>query len=273
MARSNTAGLSSAHAYEADLNAWESDDYENPAIHIMESLMKERKYSLYLNELWQKWRVLYQSSKGASKDSEIPNQLYNYYRNLCYCTVFSFIGSYPHDIKAKSMDFGDKSWFYCYHDEVDPYRENAIDPIDSDEPFSSCYDTSVIYKVFDYLIIEENEMGAWQAYLLSNATILLPTTWHGGYIKRQYVFEAEDLHRKRFPILPFRPRIDFIDEYDVNPTINISGSEAVVSCCYWNEWEGLVREIVNINMNKGRFRFGFSKSKKVLYKYNCGIMF
>lgn len=71
-----------AHAYEADLNAWESDDYENPAIHIMESLMKERKYSLYLNELWQKCRVLYQSSKGASKDSEIPNQLYNYYRNL-----------------------------------------------------------------------------------------------------------------------------------------------------------------------------------------------
>lgn len=174
---------------------------------------------------------------------------------------------------AKSMVFGDKSWFYCYHDEVDPYRENAVDPIDSDEPFFSCYDTSEIYKVFDYLYIEENEMGAWQAYLLSNAMTLLPTTWHGGYIKRQYVFEAEDLHRERFPTLPFRPRIDFTDEYDVVPSVNISGTEAVVSCCYWNDWEGLVREIVNINMDKGRFHFGIPKSKKVLYKYNCGIMF
>ena len=88
------------HAYEADLDAWETDDYENPAIHIMESLMKERKYSLYLNELWQKWRVLYQSSKGASKDSEIPNQLYNNYRNMCCSTILSFIGEHPYDIKA-----------------------------------------------------------------------------------------------------------------------------------------------------------------------------
>lgn len=88
------------HAYEADLDAWKSDEFQNPAIPIMETLMKERKYSLYLNELWQKWRVLYQSSKGASKDSEIPNRLYNDYRNTCCCTVLSYIEKHPEDIKA-----------------------------------------------------------------------------------------------------------------------------------------------------------------------------
>ena len=83
-----------AHAYEA------SGEFQNPAIPIMETLMKERKYSLYLNELWQKWRVLYQSSKGASKDSEIPNRIYNDYRNICCCTILTYIESHPTDINA-----------------------------------------------------------------------------------------------------------------------------------------------------------------------------
>ena len=88
------------HAYEADMDAWKGDEYQNPAIPIMETLMKEKKYSLYLNELWQKWRVLYQDSKGASKDSEIPNWLYNDYRNMCCSTVLAYIEKHPQDIKA-----------------------------------------------------------------------------------------------------------------------------------------------------------------------------
>lgn len=88
-----------AHAYEGDLDLWH-DEFRNPAIPIMESLMKEKKYSLYLNELWQKWRVLYQNSKGASKDSEIPNRLYNDYRNKCVCTILSYIEENPQDIMA-----------------------------------------------------------------------------------------------------------------------------------------------------------------------------
>ena len=88
------------HAYEADLDSWEGDDYQNPAIPIMEALMNEKKYSLYLNELWQKWRVLYQSYKGASKDSEIPNWIYNVYRNVCCCTILSYIEGHPNDITA-----------------------------------------------------------------------------------------------------------------------------------------------------------------------------
>jgi len=89
-----------AHAYEADIDAWDEDDSQNPAIPIMEELMKEKQYSLYLNELWLIWRTLYQHTNGASKDSEILNGLYNDYRNICACTILSYIEEHPQDIKA-----------------------------------------------------------------------------------------------------------------------------------------------------------------------------
>ena len=89
-----------AHAYEADIDSWADDDFCNPAVPIMESLMKEKKYSIYLNELWLKWRVLYQDSEGASKDSEIPNDIYNEYRRICINTILSHIKNHLNDIFA-----------------------------------------------------------------------------------------------------------------------------------------------------------------------------
>ena len=89
-----------AHAYEADIDSWADDDYCNPAVQIMESLMEEKRYSLYLYELWLKWRVLYQSSMGFSKDSEIPNRIYNEYRRMCLCSILSHIKNNKEDIMA-----------------------------------------------------------------------------------------------------------------------------------------------------------------------------
>ena len=72
----------------------------DPPTQILESIMNEKKYSLYLDELWQKWRVLYQENKGASRDSEIPNSYYNKFRNICATTIFLHIRKHPKDIKA-----------------------------------------------------------------------------------------------------------------------------------------------------------------------------
>lgn len=87
-----------AHAYEADLDF----GYRNPAIPIMESLMKEQKYSIYLYELWLKWRTLYQDSEGQgpSKDAEIPNHLYNEFRKICISSTLAYIEEHPDDILA-----------------------------------------------------------------------------------------------------------------------------------------------------------------------------
>lgn len=88
-----------AHAYETETELW-SDSGINPATTIMQSLMKRHEYSPYLYELWQTWRVLYQNSKGFSKDSEIRNDIYNDYRNMCACTIISYIESHPKDLMA-----------------------------------------------------------------------------------------------------------------------------------------------------------------------------
>lgn len=89
-----------AHAYEADTDSWSEDDYQNPVIPIMESLMNEQLYSIYLYEVWLKWRILYQDSHGASKDSEIPNHIYNEYRRICLRTNLAYLRQHPNDILA-----------------------------------------------------------------------------------------------------------------------------------------------------------------------------
>ncbi len=43
---------------------------------------------------------VHHSIANASRDSEIPNLLYNDYRNICVCTILSYIEEHPHDIMA-----------------------------------------------------------------------------------------------------------------------------------------------------------------------------
>ncbi len=90
------------HAYEAYIYSPKADKeyFENPAMALMQSLMEEGQYSIYLYELWQKWRVLYQSTKGASRDSEIPNWIYNDYRKKCCNITLSYIEEHPQDMQA-----------------------------------------------------------------------------------------------------------------------------------------------------------------------------
>lgn len=75
-------------------------DFESPARIIMESLMKEKRYSLYLYEVWLTWRDALQSTYGGSRYSVKANYLYNAYRNICAHTIFNHIKQHPQDMKA-----------------------------------------------------------------------------------------------------------------------------------------------------------------------------
>ncbi len=88
-----------AHAYEADEETW-LDTGLNPAVPIMESLMKTGKYSPYLFTLWKTWRVLNQNSRGFSIDADIRNDIYNNYRKICARSIFSYIELHPEDLMA-----------------------------------------------------------------------------------------------------------------------------------------------------------------------------
>ena len=129
-----------AHAYDVDDSTWIDI---NPAIPIMESLMNEKQFSIYLYELWLKWRVLRQDLYGSSKYSDIPNNIYNEYRKICLETILSYIDKNPTDMMAINefivLSFADNIFrigayqygnqyvveknnlFYIYYDEYEEY--------------------------------------------------------------------------------------------------------------------------------------------------------
>lgn len=59
---------------------------------VAERLMQSGKYNPFLFKIWLDWRCLLQSEYfGASRDSEIPNQVYNKMRKTCYLTCLKRI--------------------------------------------------------------------------------------------------------------------------------------------------------------------------------------
>lgn len=63
-------------------------------------LMKSGKYNPLLYHVWLDWRCLTQGMLGASRDSEIPNQLYNEMRRVCYLACLKRIEAFPRDALA-----------------------------------------------------------------------------------------------------------------------------------------------------------------------------
>lgn len=88
-----------AHAWMAECEGFFYSN-ESDILSVMESLMKEKRYSMYLYELWLTWRVLYQDTKGMSTYSEIPNEIYNKYRRSCVMGILSHIEKHPDDVFA-----------------------------------------------------------------------------------------------------------------------------------------------------------------------------
>lgn len=55
---------------------------------LLENLMRSNQYSIYLYETWRYWRCLLQDwEHGSSKDSDIPNNIYNQMRMVCANTI------------------------------------------------------------------------------------------------------------------------------------------------------------------------------------------
>ena len=61
-----------------------------------------------------------------------------------------------------------------------------------------------------------------------------------------------------------------IEEYDLLPKVEINNDKALVTCCYWNNWEGLVRETVEINFTNNQ---SFKVKTEIIYRHECGIRF
>ena len=132
---------------------------------------------------------------------------------------------------AGEVGIGDESWFYTYQGD---------DPIDS----LSCRvpDSGILFKD---IIVEPSAMGAWQAYLLYISPTILPTFWHGGYIRREFYFDRENY--KGITSGWARGKVDIKLSQIPQPIVEMRGTvSAVITCPYWNDWEGLVLETVDV---------------------------
>ena len=157
---------------------------------------------------------------------------------------------------AQHVGRGDNSWFYI----------------------DTGHSTKALEKK---LLIEKadaaySEMSAWQIYLLTTASTVLPAFWHGNYTKRQYVFSKSDISNlSGFYRENMFSKVDVSNiADDILPRVELIGNMAKVRCCYWNDWKGLVRETVSINFNdRKNIRINEEVESEILYKYSCGVCF
>lgn len=162
---------------------------------------------------------------------------------------------------ANQIGMGDESYFYSYFGNEDPFKGDL---------HYSCIENTPT-EMFHQLIVEPSEMGAWQAYLLFISPTLLPLYWHGGYIRREYFFDRENFECP-IPMWDEKP-INLALEKIPQPSVKMEDDKAIVSCPYWNHWEGLVLESMPI-IFKADGSISFRRARhKVLYKYYCGICF
>ena len=126
-----------------------------------------------------------------------------------------------------------------------------------------------------YIRADETPMGAWQVYLLMTSPTLMPTFWHGGYITRKFILKEEDLYE--IEPLRYYALSELAKQESLYPSVEFENNSDVktakIHCCYWNDWKGLVREHIEIQMQNGKVISYEEKDNFVIYKYHCGIYY
>ena len=127
-------------------------------------------------------------------------------------------------------------------------------------------------EIVGHLEVAPTEMGVWQLYLLERLHTVLPLWWHGGYNRRRFILRESDIDG----IIPlkFHDLSELKRQDKLMPSVTAGSDEhsLVVNCCYWNDWEGLVRQSVEYKLGHGRV-ISENDSREVLYQFDCGMMF
>ena len=130
--------------------------------------------------------------------------------------------------------------------------------------------------IFKYINVTNSYKGAWQAFVLHELWRFLPHFWHGGYNNRTFVFDKQDLQKVVDSVNknPHTKNVSIdVAKFDVRPQITKNGNNYFVSYCYWNDWEGLVREVVGITIIDCKVTEIHNLSNVVGYQYDCGIRY
>ena len=108
--------------------------------------------------------------------------------------------------------------------------------------------------LIEHLKVNATEMAVWQLFLLENYLTVLPTVWHGGYNRCEYIFKESDVDG----IMPlkYHDLTVLIKQGKLLPFVEVSKEDedsyvAFVDCTYWNNWKGLARERVTYKIKAG----------------------
>ena len=127
-------------------------------------------------------------------------------------------------------------------------------------------------EIAAHLEVAQTEMGVWQLYLLERLHTVLPLWWHGGYNRRKFILRESDIDE----IIPlkFHDLSELKRRGKLMPCVTAGSDERslVVNCCYWNDWEGLVRQSVEYKLENGHV-ISEENSREVLYQFHCGMWF
>lgn len=129
------------------------------------------------------------------------------------------------------------------------------------------------YSIWDHIVVEDSHMGAWQTYLLYSVWHTLPFFWHGLYDKRSYIYSENDIARIEFRKNEVPKAAMGIREFNIIPEVVKTGSKYYVTCCYWNNWTGLNREVVEITIENNKVKKIAVIETYNLIKYHCGILY
>lgn len=132
-------------------------------------------------------------------------------------------------------------------------------------------------EIWDHINVKDEPMGAWQVYLLDSLWHQLPLFGHAKYYRRTYFFKTktEDLLNKHFENEKDHTMLKSVissQSIDLTPKISKNNDLYYVTCYYWSDWQGLVRESVEIKIVDNK-AVSISKEETTLYKYHCGIHF
>lgn len=129
-------------------------------------------------------------------------------------------------------------------------------------------------NIFNYFKVEDSPIGAFQVYLIYKIWHYLPLFWHANCSSRNYVYKHEDLYDiGMYHNEEKAQTIKTLLNYDITPEIIHNEEKYYVSCCYWSDFGGLIREHVEIEIKDNKVINILDANENVLYEYNCGIIF
>ncbi len=146
---------------------------------------------------------------------------------------------------------------------------------DNSRLFIKSASAPVIYDFFKEITVEDSCDGAWQAYLLQSLCHVLPAFGHGIYNDRTYILSKEDLMELRTMEKQDQGVVSHLFGYYIEPEVvksDIKG-KYYVTCCYWSDWSGLVRELVEIVIDNNKVDDVYKVKETVLFEYDCGVFF